>query len=76
LVRDLISTLGFYEVWLHQDVGKVNLFYWMLINVSETSLFRDLMVDYRIQAGPTFIKTLQILVFNHIQKCWQYLNIE
>ena len=64
LVRDLISTLGFYELWLY--VCNVKLF---LLNVNqriETTLFRDGMVDYRIQAGPTFIKTLPILVSNHI----------
>ena len=38
----------------------------MLSNVLETTSFRDGMVDYRIQAGQTFIKTLQILVFSQI----------
>jgi len=35
----------------------------VLLNIKqriETTLFRDGMVDYRIQAGLTFIKTLQI----------------
>ena len=32
LDRDLISTLGFYEIWLYQDVGNVKLF---LLNVKQ-----------------------------------------
>ena len=44
---------GSIKMWV-----MLNCFNWMLINGLETTLFRDGMVDYRIQAGPTFIKSV------------------
>jgi len=69
LDRDLISTLGFYEIWLYQDVGNVKLF---LLNVKQR--IRDHFIQgcsgiLQDSSRPTFINTLQILVFNHIKKC-------
>ena len=66
LVRDLISTLGFLKSGSIKMLLMLNCFCLMLSNVLETTSIRDGMVDYRIQAGQTFIKTLQILVFGHI----------
>ena len=55
LVKRLLVSLGFNEVWLAQGVGNVNIFQIWSNKDYKITLFRLGIQDWKIQALPIFI---------------------
>ena len=64
LLKDLLSNLGFYDAWLFQDVGNVNIFISALRQRLSDTFIQNGIIGLKTPAEQTYTNTLQYFVFN------------